>query len=112
MNIKRGDIWLINFNPTIRNEQAGIRPGLIISVNRFNQSMATKVVAIPLTSKDKGIPLDVELLPPDGGVTKNSYVKCEDLRSLSKIRLIEKWGEISPEKIAEVSKKVGLLLGI
>lgn len=112
MNIKRGDIWLIDFNPTVGNEQAGVRPALIISVNRFNQSMATKVVAIPLTSKDKGIPLDVELIPPDGGVTKNSYIKCEDIRSLSKSRLIQKWGEISPDKMQEVSNKIGLLLGI
>ena len=112
MNIKRGEIWLIDFNPTKGREQAGIRPALVLSVDQFNSSRADKVVAIPLTSKDKGILLDVELIPPDGGVTKNSYIKCEDLRSLSKDRLIEKWGEVSSEKMKEVELKIKLLLGL
>lgn len=112
MNIKRGEIWLIDFNPTIGREQAGIRPALILSVNEFNNSMASKVIALPLTSKNKGIPLDIELLPPDGGINKESYIKCEDLRSLSKNRLIEKWGEISELKLMEVENIVKLLLGL
>lgn len=112
MNINRGEIWLIDFNPTIGREQSGIRPALILSVNEFNNSMATKVVALPLTSKNKGIPLDIELLPPDGGVKKVSYIKCEDLRSLSKNRLLEQWGIISESKMEEVENKVKLLLGL
>jgi mRNA interferase MazF len=112
MNINRGEIWLIDFNPTIGREQAGVRPALILSVNEFNNSMASKVIAMPLTSKNKGIPLDVELVPPDGGINKNSYIKCEDLRSLSKNRLIEKWGTITELKLSEVESKVKLLLGL
>jgi len=112
MNIKRGEIWLIDFNPTKGREQAGVRPALVFSVDQFNSSRADKVVTIPLTSKNKGISLDVKLIPPDGGVTKNSYVKCEDLRSLSKDRLIEKWGEVSSEKMKEVESKIKLLLGL
>jgi len=112
MNINRGEIWLIDFNPTIGREQAGVRPALILSVNEFNNSLASKVIALPLTSKNKGIPLDVEITPPDGGIIKNSYIKCEDLRSLSKNRLIEKWGIITDVKLSEVEDKVKLLLGL
>jgi mRNA interferase MazF len=112
MNIKRGEIWLIDFNPTIGREQADIRPGLIISVDEFNNSYVSKVIAIPLTSKNKDIPLDVYLKPPDGGIIKESYIKIEDIRSLSKSRIIEKWGEISFEKMFEVEKKIKLLLGL
>lgn len=111
MNIERGQIWLINFNPNQGHEQSGIRPALILSTNQFNNSLADKVIAIPLTSKNKGIPLDVSLLPPEGGITKDSYIKCEDIRSLSKSRLIELWGNISIEKLNEVEKKIKLLLG-
>ena len=112
MNIERGEIWLIDFNPTKRREQSGIRPALIISIDRFNKSMANKVVAIPLTSKNKGIPLDVQINPPEGGVDKESFIKCENLRSLSKDRLIEKWGNISKDKLNEVEYKIKLLLGL
>ena len=111
MNINRGEIWLIDFNPTIGREQSGIRPALIFSVKEFINSMASKVIALPLTSKNKEIPLDVELLPPDGGINKVSYIKIEYLRSLSKNRLIEKWGTISLSKLIEVESKVKLFLG-
>ena len=111
MNIERGEIWLINFNPTLGHEQAGIRPALIISIDLFNNSKAGKVVAIPLTSKYKGIPLDVPILPPNGGINKESFIKIEDIRSLSKERLLEKWGKISNDKLAEVENKIKLLLG-
>jgi mRNA interferase MazF len=112
MNIRRGEIWLIDFNPTIGREQAGVRPALILSVNEFNNSMASKVIALPLTSKNKEIPLDVELFPPEGGINKASFIKCEDVRSLSNNRLIEKWGSISDIKLIEVENKVKLLLGL
>jgi len=112
MNINRGEIWLIDFNPTIGREQTGVCPALILSVNEFNNSFASKVIALPLTSKNKGIPLDVEITPPDGGIIKNSYIKCEDLRSLSKNRLIEKWGIISDMELSEVEDKVKLMLGL
>jgi mRNA interferase MazF len=112
MNIKRGDIWLIDLSPTKGREQSGIRPCLILSDNNFNNSMSGKVVAIALSSKFKGIPLDIELVPPEGGIKKISYIKTEDIRSLSKDRLIEKWGEISLLKIKEVEEKVKLILGL
>lgn len=112
MSINRGEVWLIDFNPTIGRKQEGIRPALILSVNEFNNSMANKVIAIPLTSKDKGIPLDVKILPPDGGIKKNSYIKCEDVRSLSKTRLIKKWGIISDKKMQEVAYIIRMLLGL
>ena len=110
-NINRGEIWLVNFNPTIGHEQSGIRPVLVISVNEFNNSPATKVVAIPLTSRNKDIPLDVSISSPEGGLTKESYIKCEDIRSLSRDRLITKLGEISSGKLKEVEYKLKLLLG-
>jgi mRNA interferase MazF len=74
--------------------------------------MANKVVAIPITSKDMGIPLDVQIKPPVGGVAKDSYIKCEDLRSISKERLLKKWGNTSTDKLYEIEHKVKLLLGL
>ena len=55
----RGDIWLVNLNPTQGREQAGIRPGLVISVDQFNHGPADLVILLPLTSKGRGIPIHV-----------------------------------------------------
>jgi len=56
--INRGDIWLINLDPTIGHEQSGIRPALIISDDLLNQSLAELVIVLPITSKKtKGLAL-------------------------------------------------------
>ncbi|MGI9860891.1 type II toxin-antitoxin system PemK/MazF family toxin [Moorella naiadis] len=90
----------------------GSRPALIISVDLFNYGPAGLVVAIPLTTRDKGIPFHVKIVPPEGGVKSTSFIKCEDLRSIGKERLIEKWGAILPESIAAVEMRLKILLGL
>jgi len=83
----RGEVWLANLNPVKGHEQAGKRPSLIISVDLFNQGASGLVVILPITSKDKGIPFHVELNPPEGGLKVRSFIKCEDIRSISVERL-------------------------
>lgn len=108
----RGEIWLVNLSPTAGREQAGTRPALIVSVDLFNHGAAELVVAIPLTSKKKGIPLHVEITPPEGGLSVKSYAKCEDVRSISTTRLKRKFGKISSQTIDEVEDRLRILLGL
>ena len=68
----RGDIWLIDLNPTRGREQAGNRPCLVISVDLFNQGGSGLVVVVPVTSKDKGIPWHVEVNPPEGALSRGN----------------------------------------
>ncbi|MGK7924030.1 MAG: type II toxin-antitoxin system PemK/MazF family toxin [Spirulina sp.] len=71
-----------NLNPVKGREQAGNRPCLIISVDLFNQGASGLVIVLPLTSKEKGIPFHVEVLPPEGGLKMKSFIKTEDIRSI------------------------------
>ena len=108
----RGEIWLVNLDPTQGREQAGIRPILIISVDGFNHGAAELVVGIPVTSKAKGIPLHVEINPPEGGLSVKSYAKCEDVRSISTSRLVKKFGTVSEQTIEKVEDRLKILLGL
>jgi mRNA interferase MazF len=108
----RGEIWLVNLSPTEGREQAGTRPALIVSVDLFNHGAAELVVVIPVTSKAKGIPLHVEVNPPEGGLSLKSFVKCEDVRSISTARLMKKLGKVSPETINAVEDRLKILLGL
>ena len=108
----RGDVWYVGLNPTRGREQAGLRPGLIISVDPFNHGPASLVVVLPITSKHKGIPLHVPVTPPDGGLSQPSYVKCEDIRAVSKERLARRLGSVSDEVLAGVEERLQLLLGL
>jgi mRNA interferase MazF len=108
----RGEIWLVNLDPTQRREQAGTRPILLISVDGFNHGAAELVVGVPITSQDKGIPLHVEINPPEGGLNVKSFAKCEDVRSISVTRLVKKFGKVSPQTIEKTEDRLKILLGL
>ncbi len=108
----RGEIWMINLNSAKGREQSGIRPALIISDDFFNNSAAELVIVLPITSKKKGIPLHVQLSSKETGLKVESFVKCEDVRSISKERLMSYVGSISPATLEEVEYKIKLLLGL
>ena len=82
----RGDVWMVDLNPTRGHEQAGIRPVLVISVDKFNHGPAGLVVMLPITTKAKGIPFHVLIDPPEGGLKMKSFIKCEEVRSIAKER--------------------------
>ena len=106
----RGEVWLVDLNPTRGHEQAGIRPGLVISTDPFNHGPAGLVVILPLTTRARGIPLHVTVDPPDGGVRERSFIKCEDIRSVAKERLTERWGTVSARALAAAEDRVRILL--
>jgi mRNA interferase MazF len=111
---QRGEIWLAKLDdkpPAIGHEQAGSRPVLIFSVNRFNKSAANLIIVLTLTSKGKAIPWHVEITPPEANIDVTSYIMCESLRTIDKSRLKELWGTISPSTLIKVEDLVKVLLG-
>ena len=108
----RGDVWSIGLDPTRDREQAGTRPALVVSVDKFNHGPAGLIVVLPITSKDKKQPIHVPVRPPEGGLSMFSFVKCEDIRSVSKQRLKQFHGTVSAPTIAEVEKRIRILLNL
>jgi len=106
----RGEIWLADLNPIRGHEQAGRRPVLIVSDDLFNQGPAGLVIALPLTSTLRPIRSHVRVLPPDGGLRVPSAVICEGVRSLSKERLIDRWGAVLPETLSGIEDRLRILL--
>lgn len=112
VNCYRGEIWFVDLDRGKGREQAGQRPCLIVSDDRLNRSPANLVVAVPITSKDKGIPSHVEISPPEGGLKVRSFIKCEDIRSISTDRLIKSLGSVKTETMNQVSQRLRLLLNL
>jgi mRNA interferase MazF len=108
----RGDIWIVNFDPIQGREQSGVRPALILSVDKFNSGPADLVVVLPITSKYKGQPLHVAIAPPQGGLTMESFVKVEDIRSVSKQRLRNYCGSVEPKIMDAIAMRTRILLGL
>ena len=107
----RGDIWSI-LDPTLGSKQSGTRPALVISVDKFNHGPAGLMVVLPITSKDKKQPIHVPIRPPEGGLSMLSFVKCEDIRSVSKERLKRFYGTVSAQTPTEVEKRIRMLLNL
>lgn len=108
----RGEIWSVDLSPVLGHEQGGRRPALVISVDPFNAGPADLVVVLPFTHKAKGIPFHIEVHPPEGGLTEISYIKCEDVRSISKERLRDRWGVTSVETLHQVEDRLRILLAL
>ncbi len=111
-NSERGEVWLVDLDPTRGREQAGKRPALILSVDDFNAGPSDLIFVIPITSKLRPLPTQVVLRPPEGGVKVECAILCDALRSISKERLVAKWGKITPATLSEVEDRVRILLGL
>lgn len=89
---KQRELWLFNPDPVTGNELGKKpRPALIISNNTFNRGPAEIVIIVPCTTKNKGIPSHIRIDPPNGGLKESSFIVCEQLRSISKERLIKRY---------------------
>ncbi len=108
----RGEIWMVDLNPTRSHEQAGVRPALVVSADTFNHGPAGLVVVLPITSRDKGIVLHVPVTSPEGGLTLPSYIKIEDLRSVARERLLRRLGQVSVATMARIADRLRVLLDI
>jgi mRNA interferase MazF len=106
----RGDVWFVDLDPVRGHEQAGRRPALIVSTDPFNFSAAGVVVLVPLSTKEKHVPLHVRVSPPEGGLRELSFIRCEDVRTVSKERLSKRLGKVSPATLAAVESRLRLLL--
>jgi mRNA interferase MazF len=104
----RGEVWLADLDPVTGREQAGTRPILIVSANRFNRG--SLVVGAPLTRTDRGTPMHVRVEPPEGGLRTASFVMCEHLRALSHRRLLRRWGAVEPATMQAVAIRLRRLL--
>lgn len=103
-------MWLADLGPTRGHEQKGRRPVLVISSDIYNSGPAGLAVIVPMTKKDRGIPMHVKIAPPDGGLKAKSFVMCDAVRSVSKDRLVKKWGAVSHAIMHDVEDRLRILL--
>jgi mRNA interferase MazF len=99
---KRGEVFLVCLDPTVGSEINKTRPALIIS-NDINNQFSETVTVLPITSSvGKIYPFEVILLPGESGLPKKSKVKCNQIRTIDKKRLVSTLGKVSFEKICEI----------
>lgn len=97
MVVKRFDVYLVNLDPTVGSEIRKARPCLIISPDEINRHIATVIVA-PMTTKGRDYPTRVRCSVQG----KTGQVVLDQLRTVDKVRLVQKLGRIDKETQGEV----------
>ena len=92
--VKRGDIWLVNLDPTVGSEIKKSRPCVVISPPELNEHLRTVIVA-PMTSKGFAAPFRI---PVTHAGTKGLVV-LDQLRTVDKTRLVKKMGSVSSKTL-------------
>src|SRR5579883_2619972 len=111
---RRGEIWDVNWSPGRGAEQQGTRPALIIQNDRGNASSSYPLTIVASMSRtERELALHVRILPtPENGLTDSTDVKCEQLMTIEKSRLIRRRGRISEEELYRVDHALRLSLNL
>ena len=108
----RGDIYLVDFAPSVGVEIRKKRPALIISCNEANKHLRT-VMVIPFSSKiDKVYPFEVLVKKEAGGLDVDSKLKVTQMRSVDKVRLKKYVGTLNDDILEELEKAIKLHLAM
>ena len=110
--IRRGELYYADLSPVVGSEQGGVRPVLVVQNDVGNRYSPT-VIAAAVTSKlDKArLPTHIELSAKLYGLSKNSVVLLEQIRTIDKRRLKERIGALSPQTMARVDDALLISLG-
>ena len=114
VNVKRGEIYRVSFDPTVGHEIRKIRPALIVQNDIGNRYSPLTIVAA-ITSKVSPIPYPVEVvIEPSrtNGLEVRSAIRLDQIRTVDRQRLIERLGGVDSSTMAKVNQALQISLGV
>ncbi len=110
---RRGEVYLVNFDPVIGSEIRKTRPALILQNDIGNRhSPLTIVAAITSQYEEPLYPTEVLLKTREGGATKDSVILLNQIRSVDKRRLVRRLGAVAPDTMYTVNRALQISLGL
>jgi len=113
VTVTRGDVVLCDFNPVIGTEQAGVRPAVVLQIDRANVVSPHTIIA-PFTTRIRRALLPSHVFVPAGvgGLSQDSVVLCEQIRVIDKRRIIKVLGHLDETYIQQIAKALSAILGL
>lgn len=113
LNIKRGDIYYADLSPVVGSEQGGVRPVLIVQ-NDVGNKYSPTVIAAAITSQQfkTKLPTHISVDAAVCGLSKNSVVLLEQIRTLDKQRLREKMGNLPKTDMSRIDDALSVSVGL
>ena len=110
--IVRGDVYFADLNPVVGNETGGIRPVVIIQNDVGNKSSTTVIAAITSRAKKQELPVHVAVTECTGGLTEDTTILLEQIRTIDKRRLKNYLGHLDDETMKRIDKAVSCSIGL
>jgi mRNA interferase MazF len=108
----RGDVWLVDFDPTVGAEIQKTRPALIIQNDIGNRVSPITIVSAITSTLKHPYPFQVYLRKGEGGLTVDSVVTLNHIRSIDRRRLVRRLGSLSGKTMSAVDQAILVSLGM
>lgn len=113
MLVRRGEIYYADLSPVVGSEQGGIRPVLIVQNDVGNRHSPTVIAAAITSRREKAkLPTHIDVQAATCGLTKDSIVLLEQIRTLDKRRLREHMGRLDGALMDEVDRAIAVSFGL
>lgn len=111
--VRRGDIYYADLSPVVGSEQGGMRPVLIIQNDTGNRHSPT-VIAAAITSQTgkANLPTHISFAARSCGLTRDSVILLEQVRTLDKSRLRERMGRLDEPAMHQVDNAIAVSFGL
>lgn len=107
-SIKRGEVFLVNFDPTLGSETKKTRPAVVVS-NDINNAHSPIISISPISSKvNRVYSFEVDIPSGTGGLTTHSKIMVNQTRAIDKLRLVKKIGNLPLEIMLLVDRALKL----
>ena len=111
--MKRGDIYYADLSPVVGSEQGGVRPVLIVQNDIGNRYSPTAIAeAITSQTENAKLPTHIKRHAHSCGLSKDSVVLLEQIRTIDKRRLREKMGTLDADSMSQVNKALSISFGL
>ncbi len=113
MNVRRGDIYYADLSPVVGSEQGGTRPVLIVQNDVGNRHSPTVIAAAITSQQDKArLPTHIRVNSVGSGLTRDSVVLLEQIRTIDKRRLREHMGHLDAPSMNRVDQALHISFGL
>ena len=111
-NVKRGDIFYADLSPVVGSEQGGTRPVLIVQNDTGNRHSPTVIAAITSQTGKARLPTHINIAGGSVGLSRDSVILLEQIRTIDKRRLREHMGRLSQEQMHKVDNAIAVSFGL
>ena len=111
--VKRGDIFYADLSPVVGSEQGGMRPVLIVQNDTGNKHSPTVIAAAITSQTGKArLPTHIELNAQSVGLSRDSVILLEQVRTIDKSRLRERMGKLDDTTMTKVENAIAVSFGL